>query len=247
MTRVSSGELEGRVALVTGATRGIGKAAAIALAQAGAHVVLTGRTRKDGDAAVAEIKGAGGSAAFVELDVTDRAATQRLFESLDRLDIFVANAGISVDKTAALMSLAEFRQIMAVNLEAVFVGLQHAVTAMRKGGRGGSAILMSSIMGKIAAPGYMHYCAAKVGLTLMAKSAALELGAEGIRVNSVHPGLVRTDMTAAFPENMMAQLIPMGRFGNPEEIATGVVFLASDRSKFMTGAEMVIDGAMSIR
>jgi NAD(P)-dependent dehydrogenase (short-subunit alcohol dehydrogenase family) len=241
-------ELEGRTALVTGATRGIGKAAAVALAQAGAHVVVTGRSRDDGETAAADIKGAGGSAAYAALDVTDRAATKRLFDDLDRLDIFVANAGISFDKTAAEMSLAEFRRMMAVNLEAVFVGLQHAVALMRKGGRGGSAILMSSIMGKIAAPGYMHYCAAKVGLTLMAKSAALELGAEGIRVNSVHPGLVRTDMTAAFPENVMGQqLIPMGRFGNPEEIATAVVFLASDRSKFMTGAEMVIDGAMSVR
>ncbi|MBU6372892.1 MAG: SDR family oxidoreductase [Alphaproteobacteria bacterium] len=244
-------ELAGKGAVITGGTRGIGKACAIGLARAGAHVVVSGRSDADGAAVVREIEAGGGRATFAHQDVRRAEDWDRLMETTlrtaGRVDAFVANAGISFAKTAAEMSLAEFRDMIAVNLEAVFIGLQRATTAIRAHGEGGSIILMSSIVGKIGAPGYMHYGAAKAGVRLMAKAAALELGPEKIRVNSVHPGFVRTDMTAEFPEDFMASLTPLGRIGEAREIADAVVFLASDRSKFMTGAEVVLDGGLIVR
>ncbi|MBI1186024.1 MAG: glucose 1-dehydrogenase [Alphaproteobacteria bacterium] len=243
-------DLADRVALVTGASRGIGRAAAEALAAAGASVVLTARSA-DGEEAAAGIRARGGQAHFIRQDVTDVASSARVadeaLQRFGRLDVFVANAGVSFSKPTAEMSLAEFRSLLDVNLKAVFFGLQAAVRAMRAGARGGSAILMSSIMGKIGAPGYAHYTAAKGGVRLMAKAAALELGPEKIRVNSIHPGFVRTEMTAAFPEPYMKSLVPMGRIGEADEIARAVVFLASDRSRFMTGAELVLDGGLITR
>lgn len=244
-------ELQGRAALVTGASRGIGRACAEALARAGCAVALTARDAAAGEAAAAAIRDAGGAAIFLQQDVADAAAWPGVVAEAERrlggLDTFVANAGVSFPKNATDMTLDAFRSLCAVNLGGVFFGLQAMVEAMRRKGRGGSAILMSSIMGKIAAPGYTHYCAAKEGVRLMAKAAALELGPENIRVNSVHPGLISTDMTAIFPKDALAPMIPLGRFGEPQEIADAVVFLASDRSKFMTGAELVVDGAMSVR
>lgn len=248
---MASKALQGKAAIVTGASRGIGRACAEALARAGCAVTLTGRDEAVGKAAANDIRAEGGEAHFIQQDVADAAAWPDVLAQAERLmggvDTYVANAGISSPKNAVDMSLQEYRTLMDINLSGVFYGLKHCVAAMRRRGRGGSAILMSSIMGKIAAAGYTHYCAAKYGVLLMAKAAALELGPEKIRVNSIHPGLISTDMTAVFPKEAMAPLIPMGRFGEPHEIGDAVVFLASDRSHFMTGAEIVVDGAMSIR
>ncbi len=244
-------ELAGRAAIVTGASRGIGRAAAEALAKAGARVVLTARTAKDGEDAAAAIRKGGGVAHFIQQDVADPSAWRRVFaearEKIGPLSIFVANAGISFPKPALEMSIEECRQMLNVNLAGVFFGLQEAVSAIREKGGGGSIILLSSVVGKIGAPAYTHYAAAKGGVRLMAKAAALELGAEQIRVNSVHPGFVRTDMTSIFPEAAMAPLVPLGRFGEPREIADPIVYLASDRSKFLTGAEIVLDGGLTVR
>jgi NAD(P)-dependent dehydrogenase (short-subunit alcohol dehydrogenase family) len=145
------------------------------------------------------------------------------------------------------MTLAEFRQMTDINLKGVFFGAKHALTAMRKHGQGGSMILVSSIVSKVGPPGYTHYAAAKGGVTMLAKSLALELGAEAIRVNSLHPGLIRTAMTDPFPEKALAPMIPLKRFGLPEEMASAILFLASDRSKFMTGAELVADGGFTVQ
>ncbi len=243
-------ELTGRTAVVTGGGRGLGLAMSTALVGAGANVVLTGTNAARGEAAAAEL---GERAVFVRQDVAQAAdwpavmATVR--ERFGDLDIMVANAGINTPvRPMAEMSLAEFRQQNEINLKGAYLALQHAVEAMRAHGRGGSVILISSVMGRISAPMYTHYSGNKAGVRLLAKAAALELGPEQIRVNAVLPGITRSDMTADFDEAAMAPvLIPLKRFGEAGEVADTVLFCASDRSKFMTGAELVIDGGLLTR
>ncbi len=246
-----TGELDGKVAVISGAGRGIGRAAAEALAKAGAAVTLMARTASEGEEAAAAIKAEGGRALFVQADVAKEADWARTMEATQvafgRVDILVANAGISFPKNAVDMSLAEFRHMTDVNLKGVFFGAKHALIAMRKHSQGGSMILVSSVVSKVGPPGYTHYAAAKGGVTMLAKSLALEVGAEGIRVNSLHPGLIRTAMTDPFPEKALAPMIPLKRFGLPEEMASSILFLASDRSKFMTGAELVADGGFTVQ
>ena len=225
-------ELKGRTYIVTGASRGIGRATAIRLAAKGAGLVLTGRDMAAGQSVVAEIAALGQTARFVVADQgSDRDWVRLMDETLSafgRVDGLVANAGIAVPTP--------------INLKGCFLGLKHVTQALRQHGEGGSIVLISSIIGKVGAPAHAHYAAAKGGVRLMAKAAALELGPEKIRVNSVHPGMVKTQMTAGFDEAMVAPAIPLKRFGLPQEIAETCLFLVSDRSKFMTGAEMVVDG-----
>ena len=194
---------------------------------------------------MAEIQGAGGQACFVAADQGDDGAWAGVIaaaEAFGGLDILVANAGITNPKPITQMSLEDFRGVTNVNLKGVYLGLKHGVAAMRRTGRGGSVVLVSSIVGKVGVPGQAPYAAAKGGVRLLAKAAALELGPEHIRVNSLHPGMIATDMTAAFDEALLGPMIPLGRFGRVEEMAAAIHFLASDQSKFMTGAELVADG-----
>jgi 3(or 17)beta-hydroxysteroid dehydrogenase len=239
------GELHGRVAIVTGASRGIGLAVSRALANAGACVVMTGRSRQSGEEAVRTL-GTNAKAAFVAADHGSDRDWQRVVDEtlhrFGRVDILVANAGITHGAPTAAMTLEEFRELNRVNLKGCFLGLKHTVSALRRHGEGGSIVLMSSIVGLVGIPGLIHYSAAKGGLRLMAKSAALELGPEKIRVNSLHPGMIRTDMTAPFPEAQYAARIPLAKFGEPKDVANAALFLASDRGKFITGTEIVIDG-----
>ncbi|MEL7129012.1 MAG: SDR family NAD(P)-dependent oxidoreductase [Pseudomonadota bacterium] len=242
-------ELDGKVALITGGTRGIGLACASRLAAAGAKVVITGRSEEAG-ATAAETLGSNGL--FLKQDVGSEtdwvAVTAKVQEAFGRLDIVVANAGISNASPMVDMSLEQFRTMHDIHLKGAFLAVKYGAIEMRKHGDGGSIILMSSIMGKISAAGYVHYSSAKTGVRLLAKSAALELGPEGIRVNSVLPGFIRTDMTVAFPEEQIAPIaVPVKRFGNAEEIGDAVLFAATDRSKFMTGADLVLDGGMIAR
>lgn len=241
-------ELAGRVAIVTGASRGIGLAIARLFCESGARVVMTGRDAANGELAA---KSLSDDAIFVRADQGADAdwvrVMDRTLSAFGRVDILVANAGLSYAVPAVDMTLEQFRTLNIVNLKGCFLGLKHSVAAMRQHKDGGSIVLMSSIVGKVGVPGYIHYSAAKGGLRLMAKAAALELGAEKIRVNSVHPGMIRTDMTANFDEKILGPTIPMGSFGEPRDIANAALFLASDRGRFITGTELVVDGGWTTR
>ena len=239
-------ELSGKTAIVTGGTRGIGRAIAEKFVAAGAHVVVTGRNVDTGTAAA---KALGDAARFVKADQGSDADWSGVVEmaqsQFGRIDILVSNAGISVPVPTAEMTLEVFRETTNISLKGAFLGIRHCLAAMRSHGEGGSIVLMSSIVGKVGVPGFIHYSAAKGGLRLMAKAVALELGPENIRVNSIHPGLIRTDLTAGMPEEQMTPMIPLGKFGEPGDVADAALFLASPRGRFITGTELVIDGGGS--
>ncbi len=249
------GRVAGKVALVTGAAMGLGAATARALAREGAQVMLSDREIAAGEAVAAEINASGGRAAFFAQDSSSEADWAAVVEAtttmFGRLDILVNNAGISGGSLPLLdHSLDDWRRVMAVNLDGVFLGLRHCGPVMAAQGSG-SIINLSSILGKVGLANAAAYCASKGGVLLLTKAAALEWAPLGIRVNSVHPGFIDTPMVAsailnAENSNEMRTLLigahPLGRFGMPREIADAVLFLASDESSFMTGAELVVDG-----
>lgn len=255
-------QLEGKVAFITGGASGIGAACARLLAAEGAKVVISDLDDAAGEALAAAQRAQGRDVRYLHQDVADEAAWPALMAAIDqwhgRLDIAVANAGIAVFGPVVAMSLADFRRQNAVNLDGVFLTAKHAVPAMRRGGAGGSLILMSSVVGLRGAPNLAGYSASKGAVRLFAKSMAMECAAagDGIRVNSVHPGIIVTPIwsKAATPDGAgipldpheLARLgVPLGVPAEPEEIAKGVLFLASDASRHMTGAELVIDGGMT--
>lgn len=255
-------DLQGKVAIVTGASAGIGAACARKLTKAGAHVLATDIDSTAGEALVASIKSAGGTAAFMQQDVCDEArwsqVTDAALKMFGRLDVMVANAGIAIGGPLETMTLKDWQRQQAVNVDGVFLSVRHAIAPMRKSG-GGSIIIMSSVAGLRGAGGLAGYSATKGAVRYFAKSAALELIADGIRVNSVHPGVIDTGIWDKMSESQRQQgvnaridphdrvkaIVPAGVIGKPEEIADGVLFLASDASRYMTGAEIVIDGGMT--
>jgi NAD(P)-dependent dehydrogenase (short-subunit alcohol dehydrogenase family) len=216
------------------------------LAAAGASVLLTGREDTLAQAAAIDLCEDGRRVEGVGADQGSDADWSRVVtraeEAFGRLDILVLNAGISWAQPTAEMTLEDFRRLNRVNLKGAFLGLKHGAEAFRRSGRGGSVVIVSSIVGaKIGVRDHLHYAAAKAGVRMMCKAAALELGPENIRINTVHPGLTRTDMTAGFPPEL-AKVIPLQRFGEASDVADAILFLASDRARFMTGAEIVVDG-----
>jgi NAD(P)-dependent dehydrogenase (short-subunit alcohol dehydrogenase family) len=253
-------QVEGKVAFVTGGASGIGAACARTLAREGAKVVVTDLDDTRGEAVVAEIKAAGGEAAYMHQDVTDEAAWPGMIAAAEtrygRLDIMVANAGIAIFGSSLTMSLAEFRRQNAVNIDGVFLSAKHAALSMRKHSSG-SIIMMSSVAGLRGSANLAAYSASKGAVRLLAKSMALELAAEGIRVNSVHPGIIITPLwgkaataaggglNAPLDPHAIGQTVPIGTASDPQEIANGVLFLASDASHHMTGSELVIDGGIT--
>jgi NAD(P)-dependent dehydrogenase (short-subunit alcohol dehydrogenase family) len=258
------GRIQGKAALVTGAASGIGRATAILFAREGAHVLVTDLDPA-GAAVVTSIRNGGGEAHFVRHDVTDEVswleAIGGVLEASGRLDILVNNAGIAFAKPLGEMTLAEWRRVMAVNLDGVFLGTREAVRVMRRTG-GGAIVNMSSASGLVGSPLASAYCASKGAVRLFTKAVALEVAGDGIRVNSIHPGGVRTPIwakadfwpglvaksgseDAAF--QALAAGAPLGRLADPEEIAEAILYLASDASKFMTGSELVIDGGYTAR
>lgn len=255
------GQLDGHVAIVTGGACGIGAACARTLAQEGAKVAVTDIDDANGEIIVAEIRSAGGAATYLRQDVTDEARWPEVVgaieKSFGRVDVLVANAGIAIRVPLIDMTLADWRRQQAVNLEGVFLSIKHAVPAMRRAGRG-SITIMSSLAGLRGAAGLGGYCATKGGVRLLAKAAAIEHAQDNIRVNSVHPGIIDTDIwrkmsggAEAVPRNeptdvhaLSRAFVPLARAGEVQDIANGVLFLASPASGYMTGAELVIDGGM---
>lgn len=234
------GRVAGKVALISGAAGGIGAASARALVAEGATVVLGDLLDDECRALVDEL---GDAARHVQLDVTDPSHWQEAVETavgeFGRLDVLVNNAGIVNGDRLQRFSLEAWNRILKVNLTGPFLGMQ-AVADVMIAGSGGSIINISSIEGLRGTPWAHGYVASKWGLRGITKSVAMELAPHGVRVNSLHPGLIRTPITESIPDDMIP--IPLGRPGQPEEVASFVVFLASDDSSYSTGSEFVMDG-----
>lgn len=251
------GRVDGKVAVVTGAARGIGAAAAALLAQEGAKVAVTDVLADEGRRVAEEITASGGDAHYWHLDTSDEQsvsdAVAEVVRTYGRLDVLVNNAGISgVNKPTDQISLDEWYRVISINLTGVFLCTKHAVPYLRQS-HGGSIINLSSIYGLVGAPDAPPYHAAKGGVRLMSKTDALLYAKDNIRVNSVHPGFIWTPMVEHFlaeqgaPRSAIDELHPMGHMGEPIDIAYGILYLASDESKFVTGSELVIDGGYTAR
>jgi len=243
--------LEGKVALISGGARGQGAVEAKLFAREGAKVVFGDILDESGKQVEAEIHEAGGEAAYVHLDVTReddwRTAVNTAIDRYGKLDILVNNAGILIRKGIEDTTEEDWDRIMGVNAKGAFLGTKHSIPAMRQAG-GGSIVNISSTAGLVASPsGSASYTASKGAVRLLTKSTAVQYAKEGIRCNSIHPGPIDTDMTqetltdsAKLEERM--QRLPMGRVGTADEIAYGVLYLASEEASFVTGSELVIDG-----
>src|SRR5271169_2463024 len=253
------GQVEGKVAIVTGGASGIGAACAATLAREGAKVVITDIDDAGAQAVVGKIVAAGGEAICLHQDVSIEEDWPRVIEATERrfgqLNVMVADAGIGILGKAIEMSLADWRRQTAVNLDGVFLSVKYAVPAMRKAG-GGSIIITSSVAGLRGSAGLAGYCATKGGVRLFAKAVAMEHAEDNIRVNTVHPGVIDTPIwtkltvsagrnTPIDPHEVARAGVPLGKAGKAQDIANGVLFLASDASSYMTGAELVIDGGMT--
>jgi 3-oxoacyl-[acyl-carrier protein] reductase len=244
MSDVPFCSLEGKTALVTGGSRGIGRAIALELGRAGASVVIGYRTGKDeAESVAAEI---GGRA--VQADVSDARAARALVEGAGDLDILVNNAGITRDGLLARMSDEDWRDVIETNLSSMFYTCRAAARPMMKR-RGGSIVNVSSIVGVHGNPGQTNYGAAKAGIIGFTKSLARELGSRGVRANVVAPGYVTTQLTDVLPEEAKAAMLgatPLGRLGDPEDVAGAVRFLCSDEASFITGEVLLVDGGLGM-
>lgn len=253
----------GKVALVTGGASGIGRACSLRLAEEGATVVVSDIQDDAGADVAAEIRSAGGAAEFVHHDVTSEdewiAVVSGVTARHARLDVLVNNAGIGIGGSIVDFSFADWKRQQAINLDGVFLGLKHSIPPMRDGG-GGSIVNMSSVAGLKGTARLAGYNATKGGVRLLTKGVALECAQNrwNVRVNSVHPGIIETPIwetvgatrlqggDGPFDVAAMAGLrVPTGVLGQPTDIANGVLFLASDDSSYMTGAELVIDAGLS--
>jgi 3-oxoacyl-[acyl-carrier protein] reductase len=242
-------DLSERVALVTGASRGIGRAIAHRLAKQGAHVVAAARGAHAQPVAD-EITGAGGRAEALTLDVTEPGAAddavKRVLARHNRIDVLVNNAGVTKDQLMLRMKREDWDAVLATNLTAAFSLTQAALKPMIRQRRG-RIICISSVVGQSGNAGQANYAASKAGLIGFAKSVALEVASRGITVNVVAPGLVETDMTRAITDaahDQWAARIPLGRLGTPDDIAAAVCFLASDEASYITGQVVAVNGGM---
>ena len=243
--------LEGKVAIVTGASRGIGRALAVGLAEAGADVCLAARTEADLTSLAADIEALGRRALVVPADVREReqiaAMIDRTTSELGRLDVLVNNAGGTNFRSPIVTIRPEgWDKVIALNLTSAFHATQIGAQVMSRSG-GGSIIQISSVAGLIGAPGLSGYSAAKAGVRLMSQAVAKELARSKVRVNTIAPGWVATELNRALREDEttdreITSQIPMARWGRPEEIVGAAVYLASDASSFVTGATLVVDG-----
>jgi 3-oxoacyl-(acyl-carrier-protein) reductase len=242
-------ELTGKVALVTGASRGIGRAIAVALASRGAHVIAAARGN-NADATVEAISTAGGAATAVSADVTDGASVEAMLTAAlqhnGRLDILVNNAGIARDQLMLRMKRADWDDVLATNLTAAFTVVQAVLKPMIRQ-RGGRIISIGSVVGQMGNAGQANYAASKAGLVGFSKAIAREVASRQITVNVVAPGLIATDMTQALTDKAQGDWsaqIPLGRIGTAEDVAAAVCFLASDEASYITGQVLAVNGGM---
>ena len=244
-----SGPLADRVAIVTGASRGIGRAAARRLAAAGAAVVAAARG-DHADAVAEEIRGDGGRSVAVSADVTDPrridAMVRAALDEYGRVDVLVNNAGIARDQLALRMSVADWDAVVATNLTAAFNCARAVLRPMIRQ-RGGRIINVGSVVGRMGNPGQVNYAASKAGLEGFSRALAREVASRGITVNVVAPGMIDTDMTAKLSEPAQAAMlaqIPVGRLGTTEDVAGAIGFLASDEAAYVTGHVLAVNGGM---
>jgi NAD(P)-dependent dehydrogenase (short-subunit alcohol dehydrogenase family) len=256
--------LEGKVAFVTGAASGIGAASVAALAREGAAVVVSDIEERSAAGVAEALSKEGVRAMSLAQDVTDEVAWPKAIDAIEkrfgRLDVVVANAGVAMKGLVTEMSLADWRRQTAINLDGVFLTAKYSIPALRRAG-GGSLIIMSSVAGLRGSAGFAGYCATKGGVRFFAKALALECAGLGdaIRVNSIHPGVIDTPLWGTISlgseegrpqrqidaHRMGHNDAPMGRAGTAAEVAEAVIFLASDSSSYMTGAELVLDGGIT--
>ena len=271
MSEQPTGKLEGKVALVTGGASGIGRACVRRLAQEGASVVVTDIQDRLGRECVAEIEALGEKAIYFHHDVANEvdwrgviAGTRQVY---GRLDVLVNNAGIAIAGLITELSLEDWRRQQAINLDGVFLGFKHALPLMREGG-GGSIVNVASTAALVGSSNLVSYSATKGGVRALSKSMALQCAnlKDGVRVNSVYPGIIETPIYTTFegapqhgpggantkylsrdPDALAAMFVPLGSKGEPADIAAGVLYLASEDSRYVTGAELVIDGGLVAR
>ena len=246
------GKLDGKVAIVTGAASGIGRATAILFASEGAKVVLADWDERQGSRVADELREAGHDAVFVRVDVSRPEDVEGMIstavERYARLDVLFNNAGIEGEQApTADCTLENWERVINVNLRGVFLGMKYGIPAMLRGG-GGAIINNASVAGIVGFAGIPAYCASKGGIIQLTKAAALEYAKQGIRVNVICPGVIWTPMVERFTaqsdetRKALESLEPVGRFGTPEEVARLALFLASDDSAFCTGAPFIVDG-----
>ncbi len=241
-----------RIAIVTGASRGIGKAIALRLARDGRHVVLVSRSSGPLSDLASQIQHNGGKASFAAVDVGDGAAWAKAIEDVvekhGRLDILVNNAGITRDNLVLRMSDAEWDEVIRTNLTSAFVAIRAAARAMMKG-RFGRIVNIASTSGVVGNAGQANYAAAKAGLIGLSKTIAKELGGKGITCNVIAPGFIETDMTADLPAEVkegVTKLMAIKRLGTPEDIAAAVAYATSDAAGFLTGQTICVDGGLTM-
>ena len=249
------GRLEGKSCLISGGSKGLGAAQARLFAREGARVAVGDILESDGGRLVEELRASGAASVFLRLDVTSEAdwegAVGAVMCELGTLDVLVNNAGIYNRALVEDTTLEEWERVMSVNSTGVFLGTKHAIPAMRRSG-GGSIVNMSSVAGLVGSRTQTVYNASKGAVRLLTKSTAVQYAADGIRANSVHPGVIETDMMQEVVRNederaTRIALTPIGRFGTAEDVAHGVLFLASDEASYVTGAELVIDGGLTVQ
>jgi 3-oxoacyl-[acyl-carrier protein] reductase len=242
--------LAGRVALVTGASQGIGRACAVGLASAGAVVAVAARNREKLDELVSEIKASGANAAAFSLDVSDEEQIKSTFKSVlgqfGKIDILVNNAGITRDQLVMRMKRADWDMVLNTNLTSAYCCIQQVIGSMLKQ-RWGRIINISSIFGQMGQAGQVNYAASKAGLIGLTMAIAREVASRSITCNAVAPGFIETAMTSGLPDDVKQtglKLIPLGRIGTPEDVANAVAFLASDQASYITGHVLNVNGGM---
>jgi 3-oxoacyl-[acyl-carrier protein] reductase len=244
--------LKEKVALVTGASQGIGRDTALALAEAGAKVVVAARNEEKLVGLVSEIEAAGGVALAVKMDVADaeqvKAGFKQVLEKFGRLDILVNNAAITRDGLAMRMKADDWEAVLKTNLTGAYFCIQQALATMMRA-RAGRIINISSVVAQSGNAGQANYVAAKAGLIGLTKAIAIEIASRNVTVNAVAPGFIQTPMTDVLPDKVKEELktrIPLGRMGSPREIAAAIVFLASDEAAYITGHVLNVNGGMHL-